>query len=152
MSRRKRRDEALNEALRNPSLERPPERPEGPVESRWEDRAVNEKKKKDTAPMAELVLLSEYGHHKYVYRLDQPIRIGSGKDNHMELHWEGVAPRHCEVFLYEGKPCVRSVAGADTRVLRGKASAPVGAEGVYLRSGDHIRMGAAEVQFRLFNG
>ena len=152
MSQRKRRDEALNEALRNPHLERDNSGPERPMAISWEDRAVNEKKKRDNSPLVELVLLSEYSHRKYVYRLDQPIRIGSGVDNQMELHWEGVAPRHCEIFLNQEKPCVRSLMGAETCVIRGKAAAPVGSGGVYLNNGDHIRLGAGEVSFPLLKG
>lgn len=152
MSQRKHRDKALNEALRNPRLRQNSNQPDRPLEISWTDKACKEKKIKPASPMAELVLLSEYSHRKYVYRLDQSIRIGSGTDNHMELHWDGVAPQHCEIFLNQQKPCVRSLSGAETWLKRGKASAPVGADGVYLHSGDHIRLGTAEISFRVLKG
>lgn len=148
LSQRKRRDEALNEALRNPQLENNSEHPDGPMEIRWEEKAVNEKKKRDASQMVELVLLSEYSHRKYIYRLDQPIRIGSGNDNHMQLQWEDIVPQHCEIFPNDGKACIRCLSGAQGQLKRGKVVAEVGDKGIYLNNGDRIRLGKAEIQFR----
>lgn len=151
MSQFKRQDEALNEALRNPQLEENRDRPEGPMSVSWGDRAVS-RRKAPPSPMVELVLLSEYSHRTYIYRLDQPIRIGSERDNHMELHLDGVVSRHLELFLNQGKPCVRTLPGARAVLKRGRTAAAIPKDGVYLNSGDHIQFGRAELQFRLFKG
>ena len=152
MSQFKRRDEALNEALRNPRMEEDPGRPEGPMSVSWGDKSVSRRPKAPPSPMVELVLLSEYSHRTYVYRLDQPIRVGSERDNHMELHLDGVASRHLELFLNQGKPCVRTLPGARALLKRGRTAAAIPQDGVYLNSGDRIQFGRAELQFRLFKG
>ena len=151
MSQYKRRDEALVEALRNPQVENE-SRSEGPMEISWDDKAVSERRGKRASPMVELVELAAYSRKKYVFRLGQPIRIGSGKDNQMELLNEGVEDMHCEIFLNGDKACVRSLGGAKTILKRGKTTAIISSFGVYLNSGDHIQLGNAEIQVRLFRG
>lgn len=150
MSQIKQRDEALNEALRNPQVKEARGGPERPMEIQWDDKAVREKGKKGESRMAELVELSAYSRRRYVYRMDQPIRIGSGKENQMELPRDGVAEAHCEIFLQGGRACVRTLPGAKTLLKRGKESALISANGIYLKNGDHIQLGSAEIQFRMF--
>lgn len=152
MSQFKRRDEALAAALRNPQVKEERGGPERPMEISWDDKAVNEKEKKDASIMVELVELSAYSRRKYVYRLNRPVQIGSGKGNHMELLREGVAEKHCEIFLNGNKVCARSCPGAKTLLKRGKTSALISSDSVYLNNGDHIQLGTAEIQFRFFKG
>lgn len=151
MSQYKRRDEALVEALRNPQVKEEGG-PEGPMEISWDDKAVSKRGKKSASPMIELVELSTYSRKKFVFRLGQPIRIGSGKDNQMELLREGVEESHCEIFLNGEKACARSLSGAKTLLKRGKTSALISPAGVYLNNGDRIQLGTVEVQIRLFKG
>lgn len=152
MSQYKRRDDALAEALRNPQARDRGIGPKGPMEITWDDKAVSEKGRKGRSLMAEIVELSEYSRRRYVYRLDQPVRIGSGKGNQLELLRDGVAESHCEIFLNGDKPCARSLSSTKTLLKRGTASAIISPEGVYLNSGDRIQMGSAEIQFRMFRG
>jgi len=149
MTQIKRRDEALNEALRNPQVQQKREA-EGPMEISWDDKAVRKNGGEGKSIMVELVELSTYSRRKYVYRVDTPVRVGSGKDCQMELLREGVAREHCEFFLLNGQVCVRSLSGARTLLKRGKESALISADGVYLKNDDHIQLGSAEIQFRMF--
>lgn len=151
MSQYKRRDEALVEALRNPRV-KSGSGPEGPMEIKWDDKVVSEKRKTRASPMVELVERSAYSQKKFVFRLGQPIRIGSGKGNQMELLREGIAEVHCEIFLNGEKACVRSVNGARTVLRRGKTNALISSAGVYLNSGDYIQLGNTEIRVRLFVG
>lgn len=151
MSQYKRRDEALVEALRNPQVKKE-NGPEGPMEISWDDETVGEKGKRRASPMVELVELSAYSRKKFVFRLGKPIRIGSGKGNQMEILREGVSESHCEIFLNGDKACVRGLSEAKTILKRGKTSALVSHAGVYLKSGDFIQIGIAEIQVRLFKG
>jgi len=151
MSQYKRRDDALIEALRNPRMKQR-NGPEGPMEISWGDEAVRKKGKKSVSPMVELVELSAHSRKKFVFRLGQPIRIGSGKDDQMEILREGVAESHCEIFLNGDKACVRGLSEAKTILKRGKTSALVSHSGVYLKNGDFIQLGTAVIQVRLFKG
>lgn len=151
MSQYKRRDEALVEALRNPQVKEE-SGPEGPMEISWDDKTVSERGKDHASPMVELVELSAYSRKKFVFRLGKPIRIGSEKENQMELLREGVEESHCEIFLNGEKACVRSLSGSKTILKRGKTSALIGPSGVYLNNGDRIQLGTVELQVRLFKG
>lgn len=151
MSQYKRRNEALVEALRNPQMKKETG-PEGPMEISWDDKAVSEKRRKHVSTMVELVELSAYSRKKFVFRLGQPIHIGSGKGNQMEILREGVAESHCEIFLNGDKTCARSLSEAKTILKRGKTSALISQAGVYLKSGDLIQLGTAEIQIRIFKG
>lgn len=151
MSQYKRRDEALVEALRNPQAKREIG-PEGPMEINWDDKAASEKGKKRNSPMVELVELSAYSRKKFVFRLGDPIRIGSGKGNQVEILREGVEESHCEIFLIGEKTCAKSLSGAKTILKRGKISALISPDGVFLNNGDHIQLGTVEIQVRLFKG
>lgn len=147
----KQRDEALNEALRNPRMNTGSAGTKGPIEVSWDDKAVRAPGAASGA-MVELIELSAYSRRKYIFRTDQPITIGSGKDNQLVLCREGVEARHCEIRMNGKKPCVRSLAGAKTVLIRKKTSVLVSTEGVYLNNGDHIQLGESELQFRLFKG
>lgn len=151
MSQYKRRDDALAEALRNPQVKKE-SGPKGPMEITWDDKAISGRRKKHTSPMVELIELSAYSRKKFVFRLEQPIRIGSGKDNQLELLREGVEESHCEIFLNGEEVCVRSLSGAKTILKRGKTSALISPAGVYLNSGDSIQLGTVEIRIRLFRG
>lgn len=144
----KQRDEALNEALRNPQMDMPPADTKGPIEITWDDKAVRNRGA-GAGLMIELVELYTYSRRKYVFRADCPVTIGSAKDNQLELCRAGVAQQHCEICMNGKQLCVRSLAGAKTVLIRGKESVLVGMDGVYLNSGDRIQLGEAEIQFRL---
>ncbi len=148
ISQLKRRDEALNEALRNPQAGVSPSGPQGPIEVRWDDKAVREQEA-SASWMIELVELSTYSRRKYVFRAGQPLTIGSGADNQLVLRYDGVAETHCEIRMNGKRPCVRSLSEARTVLVRGKTSVIVSAGGIYLNNGDHIRMGTSEIQFKL---
>lgn len=153
IARLKQRDEALNEALRNPRMDAGrPTGIKGPIEVSWDDKAVRGPGAASGGAMVELIELSAYSRRKYIFHTDQPITIGSGKDNQLVLCREGVEVRHCEIRMNGKKPCVRSMAGAKTVLIRKKTSVLVSTEGVYLNNGDHIQLGEAELQFRLFKG
>lgn len=70
----------------------------------------------------------------------------------MELLREGVEECHCEIFLNGDKVCVRSLPKAKTILKRGKTSALISQAGAYVRSGDFIQLGTAEIQIRIFKG
>lgn len=149
----KQRDEALNEALRNPQAGAAGSaQAKGPIEVSWEDKTVRSPGAASGGAMVELIELSAYSRRKYIFRTDQPITIGSGKDNQLMLCREGVEAQHCEIRMNGGKPCIRSLAGARTVLTRKKTSVLVSAEGIYLNNGDHIQLGESELQFRLFKG
>lgn len=150
MSRIKRRDEALNEALRDPlAKEAVRSAREGPMEISWDDKAVNERGG-GALLLIELIELSAYSRRKYVFHADTPITIGSGEGNRMVLPREGVAAQHCEIWLDGKRPCVRSAGDAKTILLRKKASALIGTDGVYLNNGDCLQLGVSKIQFRMF--
>lgn len=146
----KRRDEALSEALRNPLVKPSRNSGENAMEITWDEKAVNKEKGKSDL-MAELVEVSGYSRRKYIFRVDEPIRIGSATENRLSLPREGVAKVHCEIFMKGREACLRSAPKVKTALRRGKTSTLVGAEGVYLKNGDHIQIGAVDIQFRLFN-
>lgn len=150
MAQIKRRDEALTEALRNPQAKTENGVAEGPMEISWDDKAVRKSTGKGRPLMVELVELSTYSRRRYVYRMDRPVRIGSGDGNQMELPREGVAESHCEIFLLNGRACIRSLSGAKTLLKRKKELALISSEGAYLKNGDQIQLGSAEIQFRMF--
>ena len=149
ISQMKRRNEALNEALRNPNMESGSSGPEGPS---WDDKAVNGRGTGGPSIMAELTELSAYSRRRYVFRGEQNITVGSGGDNALVLARDGVAQRHCEVRMIDKRFCVRSLPAAKTILIRGKKSFLVGTEGVYLNDGDHIQLGTAEIEFRKVKG
>lgn len=149
MSQLKRRDEALNEALRNPQMDAAPVGSKGPIEISWDDKAVREQAP-SVSLMMELVELSTYSRRKYVFRADQPVTVGSGADNLLVLCREGIAETHCEIRMNGERPCVRSLSDAKTVLRRGKTSVLVSADGVYLNNGDRIQLGTSEIQFKLF--
>ena len=151
MAQLKRRDEALTESLRNPLAEKQ-RTPEGPMEIAWDENAIRGKGKGQTVPMVELTELATYSRRRYVYRLHEPVRIGSGKTNQLEVLLEGVEKEHCELFLRGQKVCLRSIGNSRTTLKRGKTTALVSNTGVYLRNGDHIQIGETEIQFRQFKG
>lgn len=151
MSHITRRNEALNEALRDPSAKEPVQSgPEGPLEISWDDKAVHQSAAAGSALMIELIELSTYSRRKYVFRADRPISIGSGPNNQMVLPREGVAEKHCEIRMAGKRACVRSVSRAQTSLKRKKNVVLVGTEGIYLNNGDHLQLGTSEIQFRLF--
>lgn len=146
-----RRNEALNEALRDSHAKEPVQSgPEGPLEISWDDKAVHRSAGADASLMIELVELSAYSRRKYVFRADRPISIGSGPDNQMVLAREGVAAKHCEIRMAGKAACVRSMPQVQTILMRKKTAVRVGTEGIYLNNGDRIRLGASDIQFRLF--
>ena len=145
----KRRDEALSDALRNPLEPRAPRAGEEAMEIIWDEKSVMTEKG-ESALMAELIELSGYSRRKYVFQMDRPIDIGSAPDNRLSLPREGVSKRHCEIFLNGVEACVRSAPGAKTILRRKRKSVQVGQDGVYLKNGDSLRLGAVEIQFRLF--
>lgn len=151
MSHITRRNEALNEALRDPSAKGPVQsRPEGPLEISWDDKAVHQSAAADSALMIELIELSTYSRRKYVFRADRPISIGSGPNNQLVLPRDGVAENHCEIRMVGKRACVRSMSRGQTSLKRKKTVVLVGTEGVYLNNEDHIQLGTSEIQFRLF--
>lgn len=148
----KRRNDALNEALRSSHTEPGSPAPEGPMAISWDDKAVNRRGGGSPSLMVELTELSAYSRRKYVFRGEQAVTVGSGGDNSLVLARDGVAERHCEVRMIGKDFCVRSLSTARTVLIRGKKSFLVGTEGVYLNDGDHIQLGTAEIQFRKFKG
>jgi len=151
MSHITRRNDALNEALRDPYAKEPVQSgPEGPLEISWDDRAVNPGAPAGASLLVELIELSTYSRRKYVFHADQPISIGSGDGNQLVLAHDGVADRHCEIRLIGKRPCIRSTSRAQTVLKRKKTTVLVGTDGIYLNNGDHIQLGTSEIQFRLF--
>lgn len=149
ISQLKRRDEALNEALRNPQSAGTAPSVKGPIEISWDDKAVKPQGA-SASWMVELLELSAYSRRKYVFRADQPITIGSGEDNQLVLHRGGVDQLHCEIRMQGKHPCVRSLSGGKTVLVRGKKAVVVSGEGIYLNNGDRIQLGESEIQFKLF--
>lgn len=152
MSQNKRRDEALTDALRNPYAQQSGGGPEGPMEISWDDRAVNQRGLGGASLMMELTEFSAYSRRKYVFRAEQRVTIGSGRDCQLLLPREGVAERHCEILLVGRRFCVRSLSDARTVLVRNRKMVLVGTEGVYLNDGDRIQLGVSEIEFRKFKG
>ena len=146
----KRRDEALSEALRNPLVKPSRNGGENAMEITWDEKAVTKDKGKSDL-MAELVEMSGYSRRKYVFRVDEPISIGSAPENRLSLPRDGVQKSHCKIYMKGREACISSAPKVKTVLRRGKTSARVGAEGLYLKNGDHIQIGAVDIQFRLFN-
>lgn len=151
MSMLQQRNEALNEALSNPKVKKSDATMTAPMEVHWDSQALNKPKTRKSSLMIELVEFSTYSRRKYLFSADQIIRIGSGADNQLVLPREGVCPKHCEIFLVDHAVAVRNVSGTNALLLRGKSSAFINEEGVFLNNGDHIKMGSADIQFRCFN-
>ncbi len=150
MSLLQKRNEALNETLRNPKMKAAENTSVGPMEIQWDEKALDLQRTGRTSVMVELVEFSTYSRRKYLFSAEQPIHIGSGTENQLVLPREGVAARHCEIFAINGAMAVKAVAGAKAVLARGKTSAVISSEGILLNNGDHIRMGTADVQFRCF--
>ena len=149
LTRLKRRDEALEEALRNPLIGRKQPVGEEAMEITWDENTVT-REQTGADLMAELIELSGYSRRKYVLRTDIPIEIGSSPDNRLSLPRDGIEKYHCTIFMKDEQPCVRSFPGAKTILRRGRVNALVGEEGVYLQNGDRLEIGTSEIQFRLF--
>ena len=152
MSQNKRRDDALTEALRNPRAKQEKPGSQGPMEISWDDKAVNPRGVGSASLMLELTEFSAYSRRKYVFRAEQRVTVGTGKDCQLVLPREGVAERHCEILLNGKRFCVRSLSDAKTVLIRNKKSVLVGTEGVYLNNGDRLQLGVSEIQFRSFKG
>lgn len=150
MSLLQKRNEALNETLRNPKVKAAENAPVAPMEVHWDEKAVDRQHSGRASMMVELVEFSTYSRRKYLFSAEQPIHIGSGTENQLVLSREGVAARHCKIFTINGALAVKVAAGAKAVLVRGKTSAVISSEGVLLNNGDHIRMGTADVQFRCF--
>lgn len=150
ISHMQRRNEALNDALRNPRIRECQSGPESPVDIRWDDKAVNDKQANISAPMIELTELTAYSRKRYVFRADQPICIGSAPTNQLMIARNGVAEQHCEVYLLNGRACVRSIPGEKTILQRGKNCALISEHGAFLNNGDKIQIASATLQFRMF--
>lgn len=153
ISRVHRRNEALADALDNPMAKGERERrSEGPLEISWSDKAENENAQIADGLMFELTELSEYSRKKYVFKADKPVTIGSGSDNRMVIFRDGVAERHCVITTANGKPCVRTARGEQAMLHRGKKTAVISENGLFLNSGDKIEFGGAAIQFKAFKG
>ncbi len=150
MSLLQKRNEALNETLRNPKIKATESTAVGPMEVQWDEKAMDHQRTGRTSVMVELVEFSTYSRRKYLFSAEQTIHIGSSTENQLVLPREGVVSRHCEIFAINGAMAVKTVAGAKAVLARGKTSAAINSEGVLLNNGDHIRMGSADVQFRCF--
>lgn len=144
------RNEALNETLRNPKVKKKSTVSAGPMEVQWDDKALNNSASGRKSMMIELVEFSTYSRRKYMFPADQAITIGSSADNQLVLPRDGVAPKHCEIYLTNKVFAVRSLSDSQATLVRGKASAYITREGVFLNNGDHIKMGAADIQFNCF--
>ena len=145
-----RRNEVLNETLRNPKAKDLPKPVAAPVEIKWDEKAGDLKQTNGSTLVIELVEMSAYSRRKHLFQAGQPIDIGSGKNNQMVLIREGVAEKHCRIFLKNGAIAVKNLCGAKTLLVRGKVTALINEEGVYLNNGDHIRLGTIDIQFRYF--
>lgn len=145
-----RRNEALNETLRNPKMQKTDGVVAGPMEIQWDERAINQKKTKHSAMMIELVEFAAYSRRKYLFPVGQMICIGSGENNQVVLARDGVAAKHCEIFQADHAIAIRNVSETTALLIRGKTSVLISTEGVFLNDGDRIKMGAAEIQFRCF--
>ena len=148
----KRRDEALNDALRNPVMGASARRDinEKPLEVKWEEKVVYNGRNSGPVPMIELTELTEYARRKFVFRLDQLITLGSAPDSTLVLAKEGVAPVHCEIFAAGNRVCARARSGVNILLRRKNRQTLVGTEGVLLLDGDEIRMGTAALEVRIF--
>lgn len=144
------RNDALNEALRNPLIQRMPGSDGTPVSITWDSESVRDRGKSGTREVIELEELAVYSKKKYVFPSHTPIRIGSGKENNLILQRDGVAAHHCEVLMLGGSPIVRSVGNASTILKRGKDRASVSENGVYLNQDDHILVGTSELCFHIY--
>lgn len=150
MSLLQKRNEALNETLRNPKMQQQKSPAAGPMEVQWDEKAIESRQKDNPSLMIELIEFSTYSRRKYLFPAELGVSVGSGADNQLVLQREGVAPQHCAFFQKDGAIAVRSISNQKTLLLRGKTSALVGAEGVFLNNGDHIHIGTADLQFRSF--
>lgn len=150
MSLLQRRNEMLNETLRNPQIKIVGHAMTGPVEVQWDEKAIEHSQNQNISMMIELVEFSTYSRRKYIFPADQIINVGSGANNQLVLMREGVASSHCAFVTTDGVVTVRSMPGQKTVLIHGKVSALVGEDGVFLRDGDHIRIGEADIQFRCF--
>lgn len=145
-----RRDEALNDALRNDLLGGQGSHGIKPVDIQWDENAVNEGWEKRSRNMAELVEYSAYSRKKYTIPGDHTIHIGSSRDNQIILQRNGVEKRHCEIFITNGRFAVRNVSGAITTLERGRNVINVDTNGVFLQNEDFLLLGEAKILFRAF--
>lgn len=146
-----RRNEALSDALRNPmAKERQSVGADGPLEISWDENAVNEAGQAAGGLTIELTELSAYSRKKYAFRADKPISIGSGNENRMVVFKDGVAAKHCVITTAGGRPCVCAVPGCRALLHRGKKTAIISENGVFLNNGDQVEIGTAMIQFRAF--
>lgn len=144
------RNEALNETLRNPRVKTAERTAVNPMEVQWDEKTINDSRIDRTSAMIELVEFSDYSRRKYIFPANQVIRIGSGLENQLVLPRKGVAPMHCEIFATDEGPAIRTVSPSKALLLRGKTSATIDRRGTLLNNGDHIRLGTADIQFRRF--
>ena len=144
------RNEALNETLSNPKVKSTNKPAVGPVEVKWDDKAADKKQTHGSTLVIELVEFSAYSRRKHLFPAGQAISIGSSADNQMVLLREGIAARHCEIFMKNGAIAVRNVSNEKALLVRGKVTALISEEGVYLNNGDFIRLGTVDIRFRYF--
>lgn len=150
MSMLRKRNEALNETLRNPQISLEEGTASGPMEVQWDAKAIDDRYADQATMMIELVEFSAYSRRKYIFPAGQIIRIGAGAENHLILPREGVSEKHCEIFLLNKTVAIRNISSEKVVLIRGKTSAFVNCDGVFLNNGDHIQLGTADIQFRCF--
>ena len=150
MSAMQRRNEALNETLRNPKVKKTDKGAIAPMEVQWDEKALREPSAESASMMIELIEFSTYSRRKYLFPVGRPITIGSNMDNQLVLPREDVAARHCEIFSQADCLAARSLSDEQTLLIRGKNPAQISRDGVFLNNGDHIRLGSADIQFRCY--
>ena len=153
LAQQQRRNEALTRALQNPMAKSPSKPPvSNPLEISWDEKPTEKCKDgtKQETRMIELTELTDYSRRKYLFRANQPIRIGSSDQNELILFRDGVAPQHCLIRLDDNKPCIFGTPGAHSLLHRNKKLAVIDEKGVYLNNADLIELGSAQITFRMF--
>ena len=101
-------------------------------------------KKRDDAPMLQLIEKTELSTRKFMLNPVKGIHIGSDSQiNDIAVLAAGIAPQQCEIFVAGGKVYIRDLGGGNRTILRRKKEqAIVDHNGVRLQSGDVIVLGS----------
>ena len=146
------KDQVLNEALRN-NMARHTASRSGQATPMEQAVQSGQRASLRQGPVVLHLVVKGRPDKDYVLNLQDPICLGrepQGKG--IVLEGEQVAPRHCEIFLYQGHVYIRDLASGRPTVLKRKErQTQVGGNGVQVMTGDRLLIGGIQAQIALMD-
>lgn len=142
------KDQALNEALKNSMARR-----NTFSQSQAAPMGQAGEKRGEKGPVLVRLLVGGTKPESYVLNLENHVYLGrSPSENDIVLNGEYVAPRQCDLFLYQGHAFVRNLEQDNPVVLRrGKKQVRVEGGIVQLMTGDQLIVGYQKIGITLMD-